>query len=369
MSASKSRRGDWAGRIALIAASVLVSLALLEVASRVLRSGPEALVHWPNLAWNLMRDGGPGANSCSYIHDDLLGWASPSNCVSPGYNLDANGFRRAPSSVAPEAAAPAGAPVLATGASFTLGIEVADDETWPAYLEGELGRPVINAGVGAYSIDQTVLNTERLAAKLKPAVIIVSFAPGDVWRNELSVAYSRQKPYFEPTSSPGGGGELELRNVPIAKPLSAPPLPVLARLFGWSVVAAEVVERLGIRNGWYYNEVRALPPGAGDTVSCRLMPRLAKLGVPVIVMAQYGLGHCLGDADYQNQGYQATSGVLRCAKQAGLIALDLAPPMKAAIDARGLGTLYRSEHNSPEGNHLVAELLASELTRLSAARK
>jgi len=143
----------------------------------------------------------------------------------------------------------------------------------------------------------------------------------------------------------------------------APPLPVLARLFGWSVVAAEVVERLGVRNGWYYNEVRALPPGAGDTVSCRLMQRLAKLGVPVIVMAQYGLGHWRGDVGYQSQGYQANSGVLRCAAQAGLIALDLAPPMKAAIDARGLSALFRSEHNSPEGNHLVAELLASELMR------
>ena len=80
-------------------------------------------------------------------------------------------------------------------------------------------------------------------------------------------------------------------------------------------------------------------------------------------MAQYGLGHWRGDTDYQTKGYQATSGVLRCAEQAGLIALDLAPPMKAAIDARGLSALYRSEHNSPEGNHLVAELLAGELTR------
>jgi hypothetical protein len=356
MSASTSR-GGWAGRIALIAASVLFSLVLLEAASRVVRSGPGALVHWPNLAWELMKDGGPGANSCSYIHDDLLGWASPSNCVSPGYNLDANGFRRAPGSVAP-----AGAPVLATGASFTLGIEVADNETWPAYLEVDLGRPVINAGVGAYSIDQTVLNTERLAARLKPAAIIVSFAPGDVWRNELKVAYSRQKPYFEPTGTLAGSG-LELRNVPIAKPPGAPPLPVAARLLGWSVLASEVVERLAIRNGWYYNEVRALPPGAGDTVSCGLMPRLAKLGVPVIVIAQYGLGHWGGDTGYQSKGYQATANVLRCAAQAGLIALDLAPPVKAAIDARGLGALFVSEHHSPEGNRLVAELLANELTR------
>jgi hypothetical protein len=353
MSVSTSRRGDWPGRIALIAVSVLFSLALLEGASRLVRSGPEALLHWPNLAWELMKDGGPGSNSCSYVHDDLLGWASPSNCVSPGYNLDANGFRR-PTALA----VPSGSPVLATGSSFTQGVEVGDDETWPAYLQAELGRPVVNAGVGGYSIDQTVLQTERLAARLKPAAIVVSFTPGDVWRNELKVAYSRQKPFFEPS-----GSALELRNVPIAKPPSAPPLPLAARLFGWSVVAAELVERLGIRKGWYYNEERALTPGAGDTVSCRLMQRLAKLGVPVIVMAQYGLGHWRGDTGYQGEGYQATANVLRCAEQAGLVALDLAPPMKAAIDARGPGTLYRAEHNSPEGNRLIAELLANELMR------
>src|SRR5262245_4773784 len=114
MSTSMGGRRVWAGRIALIAASVLFSLAVLEAASRIVRSGPQALLHWPNLAWELMRDGGPGSNSCSYIHDDLLGWASPSNCVSPGYNLDSNGFRREPV-LASTVASPTGPPVLATG--------------------------------------------------------------------------------------------------------------------------------------------------------------------------------------------------------------------------------------------------------------
>ena len=357
MSISTGGRWVWPGRIALIAASVLFSLAVLEAASRIVRSGPQALLHWPNLAWELMRDGGPGANSCSYVHDDLLGWALPPNCVSPGYNLDSNGFRRDPA-LASTAAPLAGSLVLATGSSFTLGIEVADGETWPAYLQETLGRSVVNAGAGGYSLDQTVLYAERLAARLKPSVVVVSFTPGDVWRNELKVAYSRQKPFFETS-----GGQLELRNVPIAKPLRAPPLPVAARLLGWSVVAAEVVERVGIRNGWYYNEVRALPAGTGDTVSCLLMQRLAKLGVPVVVMAQYGLGHWRGDAGYQGEGYHATAAVLQCAAHAGLVAFDLAAPLKAAIGARGLGALYRSEHHSPEGNRLVADLLAGELMR------
>ena len=39
-----------ATRIALLAGSVLVSLAILEAGCRLLRSGPESPIHWPNLA-------------------------------------------------------------------------------------------------------------------------------------------------------------------------------------------------------------------------------------------------------------------------------------------------------------------------------
>jgi hypothetical protein len=347
-----THRRDWPARVLLIAVSVLCSLVLLEIATREVRGGPPALIHWPNLAWDLMRESDD--SSCSYVHDDMLGWASPANCVSADYNVDAQGFRRKPGIVSP-----AGQPVLATGSSFAMGIEVADAETWPAYLEQDLGRPVLNAGVSGYSLDQSVLETERLAQRFKPAVIIMSFTPGDVWRNELSMAYSRHKPYFVPTA----GGGLELRGVPIAKPPHAPPLPVLARWLGWSMLAAEVVERLGIRDGWYYSEARALPLGDGDTVACRLMPRLAKLGIPVVVLAQYGLGYWGGDADYRAASDRAVANVMRCAGEAGLVALDLAQPLKAALDARGRAALYRSEHHSAEGNRWVAERLARELAQ------
>jgi hypothetical protein len=343
---------DWPARIALVAVSVLCSLMLLELATRLVRGGPAALVHWPNLAWDLMRESDD--STCSYVHDDLLGWASPANCVSADYNVDAQGFRRKPG-----VALPAGAPVLVTGSSFAMGIEVADGETWPAYLQRDLHRPVINAGVSGYSLDQSVLETERLVERLKPVVVVLSFTPGDVWRNELSMAYSRQKPYFVATA----GGGLELRNVPIARPAHAPPLPIMARLLGWSMLAAEVVERLGIRDGWYYSEARALPAGGGDTVACRLMPKLAKVGVPVVVLGQYGLGHWRGDAAYRAEGSRAVAAVMHCAAEAGLIALDLGQPLKAAIGARGLGALYRSEHHSPDGNRLVAELVAQELAK------
>jgi|FEC22Drversion2_1045045.scaffolds.fasta_scaffold01007_3 hypothetical protein len=339
-------------RVGLVCMSVLASLLLLEAACRLVRGGRDALLHWPNIARERMSIDSGGA--CAYRHDDLLGWSLPPNCASPAYRIDADGFRST-SAAGLAASAP---PVLVTGSSFAMGDEVDDDQTWPAYLQDLLGRRVLNAGVSGYSLDQTVLNAERLAARVHPALIVVSFTPGDVWRTELKVAYSRNKPWFEPV--PGG---LELRGVPVPPPERRAALPVAARLLGWSMLADEVVERLAIREGWYYREGRAVPAGDGPVIACRLMSRLARLGVPVVVLGQYGLGHWRGDAAYQAWGAQAVRNVLRCATDAGLPTLDLAEPLRALIEARGRDTLYRTEHHTPLGNRLVAEIVQAELKR------
>jgi hypothetical protein len=339
--------------MALITVSVLFSLAALELGYRLLTMGPQSLVQWPNLARQMMNDTDDGDGGCAYLHDATLGWSLRPNCTSTGFNVGPDGFR-----VSPAATKLAEPPVLATGSSFTVGVEVGDGETWPSYLQDQTGRKVVNAGVSGYSLDQSVLNTEKLVPQVKPLLVVLSFTPGDVWRNELSVAYSREKPALVVT----GRGDLALSNVPIP-PRSRPFLPVVARWLGWSAVAREVVERLGIRDGWYYDETRATPPGTGDTISCLLMPRLAKLGVPVMVVAQYGRGYWGADAPYKSRAIGASRNVLACAEKAGLVALDLAPPLEAAIKARGLDVLFQSEHQSAEGNRVVAELIRHELER------
>jgi len=364
MGTSARRAAARAVPIALVAGSVLLSLSVLELGCRLLTLGPSSLVEWPNLARRLMNEpetDSDGDGGCSYRHDATLGWALRPNCRSPDFNVGADGFRRTP----PPAAAPqppADPPVLATGSSFTLGIEVADADTWPAFLQAESGRRVVNAGVSGYSLDQTVLQTERLAPQVRPQFIVVGFTPGDIWRNELRVAYSREKPAFAVS-----GGRVELINVPIP-PRSRPALPVAARWLGWSALAHEVVERLGVRDGWYYEEARATPPGTGETISCLLMPRLATLGVPVVVVAQYGRGYWEADAAYKASASDATRKVLGCAEKAGLVAVDLAPPLRAAIEARGLAALFQSEHHSPAGNRMVADLILQEIARARLLR-
>ena len=319
-----------------------------------MRWGSEALVHWPNLARERMSNSEDGGGPCAYAYDGTLGWTSPANCTSSRYNVDADGFRRTPAT-----SSLAEPPLLATGSSFTEGQEVDDAESWPAYLQGLAGRKVLNAGVSGYSFDQTVLSTERAARRTMPVAIVAGFTPADIQRSELKVSWGRQKPYFALT-----GGRLELRNVPVpGRPHAPVPVPLAARLLGWSALADEVVKRLGIQSGWYFDEVRATPPGTGETIACLLMPKLAAVGVPVVVVAQYGRSHWTADAERKALNLRAMRKVLGCASEAGLVPLDLADPMRAAIEARGIDALFGRDHHSAAGNRVVAGLIMHELVR------
>ena len=352
----KLRTRNYTGMVAtivLMAGSVLLSLVLLEVGCRLLLSGPGSLTHWPNLARERMGTGPDVASiRCQYAYDVQIGWISPPNCVSRTYNADADGFRR--TTVKAPLAEP---PVLVTGSSFAKGDEVNDDETWPADLQNLIGRKVVNAGVSGYAFDQTVLSTERLVARVRPLFVVASFTPGDIRRSELKVAWSREKPYFTIAD-----GKLELRNVPVPGQPNAPvPLPELARWLGRSALADLIVQRLGLQRGWYFDEIRGAPSGSGEAITCLLMPRLAALGVPVVVMAQYSREYWTESATRQAEDRRSVQKVLGCAAEAGLIPFDLSTSMKAVVDAKGVNALYRSDHHSAEGNRVVADIVLREL--------
>jgi hypothetical protein len=347
----RSKTTGGVARIALVTASVVVLLALLEAGYRLVLWGPQGLVNWPNLAHQRM-GAGPGGERCQYVYNAAIGWTSPANCVSGLYNSDADGYRRSN----PQASL-AEPPLLVTGSSFAKGDEVKDDEAWPAYLQDMVGRKVVNAGVSGYAFDQMVLSTEQLVPKVKPLFVIASFTPGDIRRAELKVAWSREKPYFTVNDD-----KLDLHNVPVpGKPGEPIRFPAAGERLGRSALAELVVERLGIQRGWYFSEGRGAPAGAGEAIACLLMPRLAALGVPVVVMAQYSRGYWKDNGLHGTADHRAVRRVLGCAAAAGLIPVDLSETLKAVVDARGAGALYRSDHHSPEGNRVVADLVMREL--------
>lgn len=78
--------------------------------------------------------------------------------------------------------------ILILGDSYTFGSGVADDETFSAVLERQLGEPVevINAGVPGYGIFQFVELFRRLGPALRPDIVIVTFPTGDVLRQPFA---------------------------------------------------------------------------------------------------------------------------------------------------------------------------------------
>ena len=69
-------------------------------------------------------------------------------------------------------------------------------ERWPAYLQGFLGRPVINAANGGWGVDQIVLRTEQLLDALEPKIVVMGFSAGSIYDNRFSVYGGANKPYF-----------------------------------------------------------------------------------------------------------------------------------------------------------------------------
>jgi hypothetical protein len=336
-------------RLTLLVAAILLAVVALELACRTWQ-GPRWLLQWPNLV-TLARIDPLREHWSFYAHDPDLGYVPQPRLKSPTFNVHANGFRQMPDARA------GGPPVLAMGDSFTEGYEVGDDETWPAYLQQRLGRSVVNAGVSGYSLAQTVLRTERLVASVRPAVVVVAFIADDLWRGELSGAWGYNMPWFEPA-----GETLVLRGVPV--PPSRDPretLSVWQRALGWSMLASVVANRLDLADRWFAGVVRVLPEGTGARTACPLMQRLAALGPPMLIVAQYDADMWGPDRVSSAEQRRLTGLVLGCARDAGLATLDLFDVVGAAVGAHGRDAIYRRWHHGPDGNRITAEAIAEGL--------
>ena len=347
-----SRLREWLQRLALVAGSVVFSLIVLELGVRALDSW-QALLHWPNRVLQ--------ARAASWdkhtVHDPRLGFVP-----RPDYHwyngmahYDARSRRVTPAPAGTVLAEPA---VLALGDSFAHGDEVRDAETWPARLQPLIQRRVINAGMSGYGLDQMVLRGEIEAAHERPAAIVLSFIADDVRRLEMKRVWGAEKPYFTLVD-----GTLVERNVPVPPPPDpATTLDLEDVLLGRSMLFETFLKTQGWWEEWTADHVRVMPSGAGLALVCPLFQRLAAVGVPVLVVAEYAPYH------WQNERYarttrQTTEAVLNCAEAAGFGTLDLFDTIDAAVREQGLWTIYRQAHPGPGGTALAAERIAAELDR------
>jgi len=347
-------RSELAGRIGLIAASLLVCLIALEL---IVRAWYGYLWHWPNLVLDA-RAALASGQAAKYVHDDLLGYAPRAGFASQEINFDRGGFR--PTGPAPSPSA-AGGVILAAGDSYTYGDEVADQQTWPAFLQRLIGRTVLNAGVAGYGLDQTVLRAERVAGKIHPATIVVGFIADDMHRNELKRLWGAEKPYFDI----GNNQELVLRNVPVPpRPDPNRTLTFLQRTLGYSYLFDFILRRLNLLENWFGDHVRALPEGEGVRVACLLTGRLAELkhasGASLLLVAQYD-PFVWKQPGMEAEQRRITRQVLDCARQHGLQALDTFDAVKAWPGKGGPSSLYKVWHMNEAGNEFTARLIAEAL--------
>jgi hypothetical protein len=104
------------------------------------------------------------------------------------------------------------------GASFTLGQEVDEAETWQHQFEQRTGKAILNLGVMGYGLDQAVLKFEKYGAKYPTPYAIL-----DLYAFEYRRVLSYQAYYhfyggsflyaFKPIFIPGKGG-FELKKPP-----------------------------------------------------------------------------------------------------------------------------------------------------------
>lgn len=348
-----------AGRVrqALIGAatavvSVIATLIVLELGAR---AATGHLLEWKNYAT------APIVNFTamnSFVqYDAELGYTHIPNRPEHGTGPIGNRLHRGQTSL-PER------PILAIGDSFTYGSEVDAGEAWPAYLEGKLGVPVVNAGVGGYGIDQMVLLAERLVPAVKPRLLLLSFIPPDITRVQMSAFSNAEKPYFEIER-----GALILRNVPAPayKPTRTH-VGLVRPIVGYSYLLDFALERLGYANWWRvrpaWNRMTDADPVA---VTCLLWRRLAKLttSTPVVVIAQSGW-YDFVPAHQQERALQKRT--LQCARDAGLQVIDTFGPVERALWATGkpdFRSLYvgGTGHMTAAGNELIASIIAASIQK------
>jgi hypothetical protein len=323
-------------RALLVLGSVLFSLVVLELGVRIVDAGPQgSLTDWHNIIRQDRVFTGTYTEARAR-YDSALGFVGTPNYSYQDFHYDADGFRVTP---APPGVALAEPPILAAGGSYTLGDEVADNETFPSQLQALTGRRTINAGMEAYGLDQMVLRAEAVAAKEKPAAIVLSFGADNLRRMEMSRVWGIEKPYFELKD-----GKLVLRNVPV--PLSPDPastLDIWQRLFGRSMLIDTILRHFGWQYEWSVDHVRVLP--------------------------QYD-PYLWTDPPYMKEQNALTGAVLACARAAGFVTVDPFGAIDEIMRTKGRDAYYRKgEHPSPAGHALVAKMVAEALQRFDLPAK
>ena len=289
-------------------------------------------------------------------YDSALGWSLKDRVDTPRFHTVEDGIRRN----GPAQAGMRPGNILVVGSSFTSGVEVADDESWPAQLETLTGTPVDNAAVPAFALDQIVLRAEQLLPVARPRLLLVGMTRTSIdWTGDA--LRINPKPYFTVD-----GGTLRVHNIPVPSPAQALPFEPVISALAYSYLLDRVMARLD-PGGWYSRRVRV----ANDPVdiSCRLLQRLKSradaLATRVMLVSEISAQK----AQASDRPPPDLAKVEECARATGyrVVATFDAFRRAFAADAARFRSYYVINksgpltHYSAVGNRLVAEMVAGAL--------
>ncbi len=168
--------------------------------------------------WARMHYWRPLPERAHTVYDPELGWSNAKSTVArdvfgPGLDVTTNarGFRNA--SELADSVPPGKTRVVALGDSFTLGYDVGDADSWPAWLERLCpGLEVPNMGQSGYGIDQSYLWYLRDGTAFEHQVLVLAFIEDDLKRVQMDRMAGYGKPVLEIVD-----GVLVPSNVPVPR--------------------------------------------------------------------------------------------------------------------------------------------------------
>ena len=240
--------------------------------------------------------------------------------------------------------------ILAVGDSFTFGVQVSDDETWPSALERRLHAEVVNAGVGGYGFGQAGLRARVLSKTDNFDLVILSvLVPDDLDRDQLVTRTSAAKPVWV---TDGGSVKIiypeeskDLRSKMMSEDIHLP------EFFGYSYLLMQVNKRIF---GYYYGQQLKHPDAADiDDIICYVIEDFSTLAARTAILFQYRLEWILADAP------PATARLEECAREYNVPAFNSYDFIR---ERQNVENLYFG-HMRPVGNEALAEYLDREIRK------
>ena len=293
-------------------------------------------------------------------YDESLGWTHKNDLRYSNFSTTEYGIRRTSSSQP----GPRPGNVLVVGSSFAAGSQVADEESFPAQLEQLLDRPVDNAGIGGYGMDQIILRAEQLLPLLKPEILVIELMDSSLsW-----VSYShlpRPKPYFTIGSS-----GLVAHHQPVPYQVTRDdPFDGIKSIAGYSLIIDRIMATVN-SPAWYGTGVKDNIRIQNDPVeiTCallrRLKPKLDQSKTRPLLVTSTGAQ----DVAIAGAPPKHVLMVEECARDMGYQQLSVFDTFRNVYvsDPKGFDSLFVITngvrgHMSKDGNAVVAKQIAAAL--------